>query len=444
MRHGLRRNLVFLALLLLPCAVSAAETVSVEDVRVWAAPERTRVVFDLSDPVEHRLFSLSEPERVVLDLQNADFSVSGIPAGEGVIEGIRTGRRENNDLRVVLDLAQDAQPSSFSAAPNEEYGHRLVVDLETGDSEQVAREATAEIPRGDGRPLVIAIDPGHGGEDPGAQGPAGTLEKDVVMAIARQLERQIEAEEGMEPFLVRTGDYFLPLRERVQRARGAEADMFISIHADSFPNPSARGASVYALSQQGATHEAAERLADRENAADLIGGVRLSDKDETVASVLMDLSQSASISASLDAGDRLIEQMQGDIRLHRAEVMQAGFAVLKAPDIPSLLVEAAFISNPQEEQMLNRSEYQRDIANRIRSGVREYFWDNPIPGTRIAEMVRNGEEPGGGGEHTIARGETLSAIADRYGVSVQRLRRANGLNGDRIHPGQTLDIPSDS
>lgn len=443
MRRGIRLTALILAFFL-PGSALAADAVSVEDVRLWAAPERTRVVFDLSAPVDHRLFTLSDPERIVLDLEGSRLDAEALPGGDGAIQGIRSGSRGDNDLRIVLDLAEDAQPSSFLVEPNEQYGHRLVVDLETEDSGDAVREAVSEIPRGEGRPLVIAIDPGHGGEDPGAIGPGGTMEKDVVMGVARQLKRLIEREEGMEPFMVRTGDYFIPLQERVQRARDAEADMFISIHADAFPDPSARGASVYALSQQGATHEAAQRLADRENAADLMGGVRLADKDETVASVLMDLSQSASISASLEVGDRLVDNMRGEIRLHKAEVMQAGFAVLKAPDIPSLLVEAAFISNPQEERLLNQADYQSRVAGAIRSGIRDYFWDNPIPGTRVAEMVRNGERPGGSREHTIASGETLSHIADKYNVSVQRLRQENGINGDNIRPGQTLEIPTDS
>jgi N-acetylmuramoyl-L-alanine amidase len=324
--------------------------------------------------------------------------------------------------------------------PNEQYGHRLVVDLERQRDTSRAREAVRQLPDGDRRPVVIAIDAGHGGEDPGAVGPSGTHEKDVVMQIARRLERLVQQEPGMEPFMIRTGDYFVALRERVQRAREARADLFISIHADAFHDPRARGASVYTLSERGASSEAAQWLADRENAADLIGGVKLSDKDDTVASVLMDLSQSASISASLDLGDRLLERMNPQLRMHKDEVMQAGFAVLKAPDIPSILMESAFISNPREEQLLRQREYQERIARTVLAGIRDYFWDNPVPGTRIAAMVAEGRQPGR--EHRISRGETLSAIARQYDVSLSRLRQVNDLNNDRIRPGQVLTIPA--
>ncbi|MEA5446254.1 N-acetylmuramoyl-L-alanine amidase [Gammaproteobacteria bacterium AB-CW1] len=431
-----------LSLLMLLTAFPAAHATEVEGVRLWDSPERTRVVFDLSGPADHRLFSLSEPDRIVIDLSNARLSDGFSPAGDGVVAGIRSGKRENGQLRVVLDLAEEARPRSFLVEPNEQYGHRLVVDLDRKNSRERARDTVRELPNGESRPVVIAIDAGHGGEDPGAIGPSGTREKDVVMQIARRLERLLDAEPGMEPFMIRTGDYFVSLRDRVQRARDAEADLFISIHADAFKDPRARGASVYTLSQRGASHEAAQWLADRENSADLIGGVKLSDKDDTVASVLMDLSQSASISASLDLGDRLIQQMGGNIRLHKREVMQAGFAVLRAPDMPSILVESAFISNPQEERLLNQREYQENLARYILDGIRDYFWENPVPGTRIAQMVRNGDSPGR--EHRISRGETLSAIARKYDVSVNQLRQANDLNGDRIRVGQVLRIPTSS
>lgn len=429
--------LASLMLNLLPGEGMAAE---VEGVRLWDSPERTRVVFDLSGPVEHQLFTLSGPERIVIDLSRARMGSGVSNAGDGVVKGIRSGRRNDNDLRIVLDLKEDARPRSFMVQPNEQYGHRLVVDLERANGRDRARETVRRLPSGNDRPVIIAIDAGHGGEDPGAIGPNGTYEKDVVMQIARRLARLIEAEPGMEPFMVRSGDYFVSLGERVNRARQAEADLFVSIHADAFKDPRARGASVYTLSQRGASNEAAQWLADRENSADLIGGVKLSDKDDTVASVLMDLSQSASISASLDLGDHLVSHMDGRMRMHKREVMQAGFAVLRAPDIPSILVESAFISNPQEERLLNQREYQENVASAIRDGVRDYFWTNPVPGTRIAQMVRNGDSPGR--EHRISRGETLSAIARKYEVSVQQLRQANNLNGDQIRVGQVLTIPA--
>jgi len=438
----MRSALIFILMVLTLLASSPALATDVEGVRLWDSPERTRVVFDLSGPVEHRLFSLSEPDRIVIDLNNARLADGFRPDGEGVVDSIRSGVREETDLRLVLDLAEEARPRSFVVEPNEQYGHRLVVDLDRVEGRQRARETVRQLPSGNDRPVVIAIDAGHGGEDPGALGPQGTREKDVVMQIARRLERLLEEEPGMEPFMIRTGDYFVALNDRVQRARDAEADLFVSIHADAFKDPRARGASVYTLSERGASHEAAQWLADRENSADLIGGVKLSDKDDTVASVLMDLSQSASISASLELGDRMVQQMSGNLRMHKREVMQAGFAVLKAPDIPSILVESAFISNPQEERLLNQREYQENVARYLVKGIRDYFWENPVPGTRIARMVRDGETQAR--EHRISRGETLSAIARKYDVSVQRLRQANSLNGDQIRVGQVLQIPTSS
>lgn len=436
----MRVCLAVLSLIAALCVPGTVAATVVEGVRLWDSPERTRVVFDLSDPAEHQVFTLTDPERIVIDLSNAELGQGFSPSGEGLVDGIRSGVRNRTDLRLVLDLEEDARPRSFMVPPNEQYGHRLVVDLERQGNTSRAREAVRQLPDGDQRPVVIAIDAGHGGEDPGAIGPSGTHEKDVVMQIARRLESLVEQEAGMEPFMIRTGDYFVALRERVQRAREARADLFISIHADAFHDPRARGASIYTLSERGASHEAAQWLADRENAADLIGGVKLSDKDDTVASVLMDLSQSASISASLDLGDRLLERMNPQLRMHKNEVMQAGFAVLKAPDIPSILMESAFISNPREEQLLRQREYQERIARTVVAGIRDYFWNNPVPGTRIAAMVAEGRQQGR--EHRISRGETLSAIARQYDVSVSRLRQANDLSSDQIRPGQVLTIPA--
>jgi N-acetylmuramoyl-L-alanine amidase len=437
----MHRGICLLALAfacLLPLPATAAE---VESVRLWAGPERTRVVFDLSQPVEHRVFTLQNPDRIVIDFSGTRLTASGFPSSDGVVAGMRSGVRNARDLRVVLDLETGVRPRSFLVPPNEQYGHRLVVDLDgRAPGVEPQRRPAQETPRGETRPLIIAIDAGHGGEDPGAIGPGGTREKDVVLQIARRLAQVIEAEPGMEPFMVRTGDYFLAHRERVKRARDAEADLFISLHADAFKDSRARGASVYALSQRGATSEAAQWLADRENMADLIGGVRLSDKDDTVASVLMDLSQTASISTSLDIGDRLLGRMGRHVRLHKREVLQAGFMVLKAPDIPSLLVETAFISNPQEERLLNQAEYHRNLSMAILEGIREYFYENPVPGTMVAELARNGQRPAR--EHVISRGDTLSGIARQYQVSVQAIRQTNGLNGDRIRVGETLRIPA--
>ncbi|HKK04209.1 MAG TPA: N-acetylmuramoyl-L-alanine amidase [Gammaproteobacteria bacterium] len=420
-------------------AVFASSTawagVEVRGVRLWAGPDTTRVVLDLSAPADHKLFTLENPGRVVVDLQSARIDASGLrlPRGDGLVSEVRAGNRRGGEARVVLDLAGEVTPRSFLVRPKEQYGHRLIIELK-------ARGARAQAPvirASDGeRELVIAIDPGHGGEDPGAIGRRGTYEKDVVMAVSRRLAARIDREPGMRAVLTRDGDYFLSLRQRVEEARKHGADLFVSVHADAFKHPDARGSSVYVLSSKGATDEAARWLAERENAADLVGGVRLDDKDDLLASVLLDLSQNASIGASLDAGEFVLEKLGAVNRLHKHSVQQAGFAVLKAPDIPSILVETAFISNPGEEQKLRQARHQEQLAAALLAGIREYFHVNPPPGTWFAK--NRGATPR---EIVIARGDTLSGIADRYQVSVPLLRRHNGLRGDKIRVGQVLAIP---
>jgi N-acetylmuramoyl-L-alanine amidase len=433
------RNILtgLLLAVLLPASTAWAQ-VQVHDVRLWAGPDTTRIVLDLSSPAAHKLFTLENPGRVVVDLKPAriDLGVVRLPAGIGLVRSVRGANRPDGEVRIVLDLAGAATPRSFLVRPEGGYGHRLIIELD-------AKRARAQVPlmRADegSRDLVIAIDPGHGGEDPGAIGRRGTREKDVVLAVARRLAEQIDREPGMRAVMIRDGDYFLSLQQRVAKARMHRADLFVSIHADAFKNPNARGSSVYALSSKGATDEAARWLAARENAADLVGGVSLDDKDDMLASVLLDLSQNASIGASLEVGDFVLNRLGAVNRLHKSAVQQAGFVVLKAPDIPSILVETAFISNLEEEQRLREARYQAQLATAVMSGVREYFYVNPPPGTWIA---RNRSSGGGvPREIVIARGDTLSAIASRYNVSVPLLRRHNGLKDDNIRIGQVLTIP---
>jgi N-acetylmuramoyl-L-alanine amidase len=422
---------------LLPVSTAWAQ-VQVHDVRLWAGPDTTRIVLDLSSPVSHTLFTLENPGRVVVDLKSARLNLgpSGLPAGVGLVRSVRGANRTDGEARIVLDLAGAATPRSFLVRPEGRYGHRLIIELD-------AKRARAQVPlmRADegARDLVIAIDAGHGGEDPGAIGRRGTYEKDIVLSVARRLAELVEREPGMRAVLTRDGDYFLSHQQRVSKARIHRADLFISVHADAFKNPNARGSSVYALSAKGATDEAARWLAARENAADLVGGVSLDDKDDMLASVLLDLSQNASIGASLEVGDFVLNRLGAVNRLHKSTVQQAGFVVLKAPDIPSILVETAFISNLEEEQRLRESRYQAQLAAAVMSGVREYFYVNPPPGTWIARNRSSGA--GVPREIVIARGDTLSGIANRYNVSVPVLRRHNGLKDDNIRVGQVLTIP---
>jgi N-acetylmuramoyl-L-alanine amidase len=421
-----------------PAAAGAASKnePDIQAIRLWAGPKATRVVLDVSAPVSHSLFSLNAPARVVVDIGPSRLSLSGIPEGNGLVRQIRSARRPEGGVRVVLDLTREARARSFLMPPGGGHGHRLVIDLEP----QGAGRAPVVTHRLDsGRQLVIAIDAGHGGQDPGALGRRGTREKNITLQIARRLASLIDAEAGMRAVMIRDGDYYLSLRKRIEKAREHRADLFVSIHADAFKNTTARGSSVYVLSSKGATDEAARWLAARENAADLVGGVSLDDKDQVLASVLLDLSQTAAIGASMEVGEHVLAGLQGVGKLHKHSVQQAGFAVLKSPDIPSILVETAFISNPEEERLLTSKQHQQRVASAIVTGVRRYFEANPPPGTWLAEN-RAGRR--GSVEHVISRGDTLSGIADRYNVSLGDLRRQNRLRHDRIRIGQVLVIPA--
>ncbi|HSG89004.1 MAG TPA: N-acetylmuramoyl-L-alanine amidase [Pseudomonadales bacterium] len=409
--------------------------------RIHSGPDHTRLVLDLSGPTAWSHFTLDGPARVVLDMDAGQlrFDPERLDLAGTPIRRVRAAARENGGLRVVLDLSRALTPKPFDLAPVAPYGYRLVVDLyeEAGE-----RAALRVAPQADARrDIVVAIDPGHGGEDPGALGPNRVREKDVVLAIARRLDALFDGAPGFRGELLRTGDYYVPLRRRTELAREHRADLFISVHADAFKNSRPRGASVFALSPRGATSEMARWLAESENQSDLIGGVggvSLADKDPVLAEVLLDLSMTGSLSASLDLGERVLASLGGDIRLHSHQVHQAGFAVLKSPDIPSILVETGFISNPQEAVQLADAAYQARLARAIYDGARAHLEELPPPGTLLAWLRDN---PDAHTRYTIEKGDTLSAIAQRFGVETGRLRTANGLAGDVIRVGQTLVIP---
>jgi N-acetylmuramoyl-L-alanine amidase len=382
-----------LGLLLGMLLLKPALAVDVRDVRLWASPDSTRVVLDLSGSAQHSLVVLQNPDRVVLDVMGARLAKGAHTpqGGGGSVKQVRLAHRPSGELRMVLDLSRPIQAKSFLTTPNAHYGYRLVIDL--GSVAHTDRPIKVAHAPADARDLIIAVDAGHGGEDPGAIGQNGTREKDVVLAIARELALMVNAEAGMKAVLTRNGDYFVPLRDRMRRARAQQADLFVSIHADSIRDRSIDGSSVYILSQRGATDEASRWLAERENASDLIGGVSLDDKDDVLASVLLDLSQSASLSASQVAAERVLQQLTraGEVRKH--EVQQARFMVLKSPDVPSMLVETAYISNPQEEQRLRTPAHQAKLAGAIRQGVHDYFYANPPAGTRIAQLAAGASRP---------------------------------------------------
>ncbi|MCG2580679.1 MAG: N-acetylmuramoyl-L-alanine amidase [Marinobacter sp.] len=435
--------------MLLVWPVAALAGKNVESVRIWPAPDHTRLVLDIAGKVEHNVFSLSGPSRLVIDMKDvtlkADFSaldLSGSP-----IQRIRSAPRNGKDLRVVLDLKNEIKPRSFQLEPNQQYGHRLVVDLidEGGLKVQKAAKPTVTDNANGKRDIIVVIDAGHGGEDPGAIGPKGTREKDVVLSMAKTLKQLIDSKPGFTARLTRTGDYYIDLRSRTLLARKHNADLFVSVHADAFRTPQPRGASVFALSKRGATSESARWLAQSENRSDLIGGaggVSLNGRDEMLAGVLLDLSMTASINSSLGIGSSILGKLGNVTKLHKRGVEQAAFVVLKSPDIPSLLVEAGFISNPQEERNLSSSSYQRKLANAVFDGIYDYFSDTPPPGTLLAAQKANRKGGQSVSQYRIRRGDTLSDLARENQISVSELMRFNGLNDDRVMVGQTIRIPA--
>lgn len=429
------RCLATIALLLSFSGAMAAT--EVENIRVWSENGRTRVVLDLSRPSQHSIFTLRGPDRLVVDLKEGRLAegFDGSPAGSGSIRKIRTGLRANGQLRVVLDLSEAVRSRSFTAGPTDQYGDRLVIDL-FREGNQVVKRASEGYQSG--RDIIIAIDPGHGGRDPGAIGRAKTREKDVALAVSKRLAARVNAETGMRAVLTRSDDRFVDHRARMEIARRAKADLFISVHADAVEDRRAKGASVYALSMRGASDEAARRLAQRENSASLVGGVSLDDKDDVLASVLLDLSQNAAIGASLDVGDSVMAQLATLGSVHRRAVQQAGFLVLKSPDVPSILVELNYISNPSEEKKLTNTAHQGKLADSILAGVRNYFYMNPPVDSRIAMDIRR--HPSRKVSHVIESGDTLSEIAERYNVSMSAIRAENKLSGNQIRVGQTLRI----
>ena len=423
-----RRNLLkfagaSLALLVSPVGFAATSLLAV---RVWPAADYTRITLEGSSQLKFSHLLVKDPERLVVDLEGVqlDSVLQTLPSkvldSDPYIKLIRAGQNRPGVVRIVVELKSEIAPQAFTLQPVGDYGHRLVLDLyptapadpllalieksspidaaagdasgsvTSSDAQSVQHAGTSDLrrqARSVNRLVTVALDPGHGGEDPGAVGRRGSYEKNVTLSIARRLKRKIDAEPNMRAMLTRDGDYFVPLGHRVTRARRVQADLFVSIHADAFVRPEARGSSVFVLSERGASSSAARWLAQKENDADLIGGVNLAKQEGHLARTLLDLSQTATINDSLKLGKAVLNEL-GDINtLHKAHVEQAGFAVLKAPDIPSILVETAFISNPEEEQRLNDDAYQDKMAEAIMRGLRRYFKDNPPVGrTRVAQL----------------------------------------------------------
>lgn len=466
-----------------------------------------RVVFDLAAVAPHRYFILSNPSRLVVDFDNTSVAaaIQQPPADHPLVAGVRSGVRDGKKLRVVFELKAEAEVREL--VNNKAGGGQIQIELKAKNPPVVVarlekaaapsapvkklpiQDSVALLPKpatvktstkARGRDIVIAIDAGHGGKDVGAQGANGTQEKDVVFAIAKRLQAMVNRQPGMKALMIRDGDYFVRLNERVRMARAAKADLFVSIHADAFSDASAHGASVYTLANKGASSASARFLADSENAADMAGGG--DDRDETLSSVLMDLSQSAAKQASQNIGSKVLTSVKGVGHLHRSSVQKAGFVVLKSADIPSILVETAFISNPDEERRLNTRAYQDKMASAVFGGIISHFRQYAPANTLMAQLSKSGkaarlavndiaveQEPASvvavvekvrtvaradvddsliktsnKAQHIIGRGETLSGIAQQYGVSMRELRLSNGMSDGNVKVGQVLQIPRNS
>ncbi|MFT5707078.1 MAG: N-acetylmuramoyl-L-alanine amidase [Oceanospirillaceae bacterium] len=437
----------------------------INNVRIWLAPESTRLVFDLSGPVKHKIFSLKNPSRVVLDIQNVALNVdlNKLKLSDSPIKKLRAGK--GLPLRIVLDLSEDLKPISFALVPNKEYGHRLVVDLartgkalaeKTKKIEIVAKPVLANVVDKKNvtkakplagkklRDIVIALDAGHGGEDPGAIGASGLREKTVVLAIAKELEKLIDKENGFISRMIRRNDYYVSLRGRTAIARKKNADLFVSIHADAFKNKNARGASVWVLSNKGASSEVGRWLAQKENSSDLIGGVgnlSLGNKDAVLKGVLLDMSMTASRKDSREIAEKIHKNIDKFAKMHKPSVERAGFLVLKSPDIPSMLIETGFISNPKEEAALKTVAYRRKMANAIFTGIKEHFLKKPPAFTEIYRL-KYGNDLVKKQEYKVVSGDSLSRIASQYGVKIASLREINKIKNDKIRIGQRLQIPA--
>jgi N-acetylmuramoyl-L-alanine amidase len=425
--------------------VSAAD---IKDVRLWRSPEYTRIVFDVDTRVEYSIFTLENPNRIVIDISNARISsnLSQLDFKDSPITAVRSAVRNDTDIRVVLDIANAVNPSSFTLPPNGEFGDRLVVDLyDIGRAASVVSVQPPLRPQLDQqRDIIVAIDAGHGGEDPGAIGYDGKIrEKDVALAISRAIYDRLSATPGYHPVMVRQGDYYVQLQRRPEIARQNRADIFLSIHADSFSTNRAEGVTIYALSQRIAEDENIRRVQQKENGADLLGGVAgdtsLRNFEDDLALTLLDLSMAWSIEQSVTAGAYILNSLSGVTKLRRDKAQQGNLWVLRSPDIPSLLIETGYLSNPEEARRLTTPAYQRRLADGIVQGVMSYFYDRPLEGTLVAWQKQNNIAPAR--DYTVQRGDSLSVLAQRFGVSAAALKSANNMSSDTIRVGQRLVIP---
>ena len=441
-RRGLPAFSFAAALFASGVASGGANAADLEGIRTHDAPDHTRVVFDTSAKIAYKIFSLENPLRVVIDLKDTRSpGTLALPQKESdVILRIRHATRPGGTYRIALDVAEQVDWDHFQLDPIEPYGHRLVVDLHA--TERKRRSPIIRMPEGE-RDVVVVVDAGHGGEDPGAVGVNGVREKDIALALAKALEKDLNATEGYRAVMVRKSDYYVGLRQRAAIVQRQSAHLFVSIHADAFRLPTVRGATIYALSGRGSSSEAARILAEKENSADLIGGVggvggiSLDGQPLHVRETLVDLTLGFNQSGGIEVGDTILRSLAPTSRLHKKTTQLAGFVVLKAAGVPSILIETGFLTNPEDARLLGSTAYRQRLAAAIGDGIRAYVAQNPPPDTLIAARIA-----AGGSRHVIQRGDTLSEIALRYRVSTRALRAANGIRGDRIRVGQVLHIPA--
>lgn len=457
----------------------SAHAAEVKNARVWAGSAYTRVVFDLSGPVRYQV--AQHGDQVVIGLPGSrlagDFDG---PAAQGRFRGL-TETRQGGRLQLLARVVPGSIPHDFLLGPSGHAGYRLVLDLYPASGASAARAGTVAATSsrvattgkahrpvdfsrldarqvaallGGERKVIVAVDPGHGGKDPGAHGPHGTLEKNVTLAVGRDLAADIDAQPGMQAILTRNGDYYVPLAKRYEIARAAKADLFVAIHADSaYDGADARGSSVWMLSSRGKSSVAARWLADRENSADLIGGVSLAAVNGSLASVLLNMQQGWAVQASQEVANDVFRQLAMIGPTHRDHIERANFVVLRSPDVPSILVETAFISNPAEELKLRNPAHQRALAQAIMTGIQQYFETSPSPGTWFAAQAARRMDlhevashdarhaPTALDHHRVVRGESLGSIAQHYGVSVRSLKSINGISTDTVRAGMVLMIP---
>lgn len=448
MTKRLSQALLFVSYFWLLLPLAQANTL-IQSIRVAPASEGTRIVFDLNASVEFKHFTLDNPDRLVIDLSNVQAATTlPTPSGQSpILKDIRSSSSPGR-MRIVLDLQRAVRSNVFTLPPAVPHGHRLVIDLHDATAASVpataARPEPVIVPNAQpttqqraARDIIIAVDAGHGGTDPGSIGPAGTLEKNLTLPIARQLVEQINREPGMRASLVRTGDYFVPVNNRTDIARRLQADLLISIHADAFTSPQPRGAAVWVLSLRRATSEVGRMLEQTERHGELLGGVAEVIKDSAneryLAQTVLDLSMNHSMVTAHQVANQVLAEMGKVTTLHKREPQSASLGVLRAPDIPSILVEVGFISNPQEERLLRNAAHQQKLVQAIFSGVRRHFELSPPADSQFAQRRAR--------EHRVQAGESLSLLAQRYNVSVDELRRHNQLRTDTLRIGQVIRIP---